>query len=82
MLWKRRAGRLKRAGHQGGLGFSYLGMTAPELGMRRRALSSGLIARDKIACVTQAPSKGREAQHDSPGVMYSPQKVKCDISLA
>jgi hypothetical protein len=54
----------------------------PEPGMRRRALSSGLIARDKIACVTQASAKGREAQHDSPRVMYSPQEVKCDISLA
>jgi hypothetical protein len=31
---------------------------------RTRALSSGLIARDQIACVTQAALECREAQHD------------------
>jgi hypothetical protein len=50
--------------------------------MRRRALSSGLIARDKIARVVQASAKGREAQHDNATVMHFACEVKCDISLA
>jgi hypothetical protein len=50
--------------------------------MRRRALSSGLLARDQVACVTQASAKGREAQHDEPTLRHSTPEVKCDISLA
>jgi hypothetical protein len=54
----------------------------PEPGMQRRALSSGLVARDQVACVTQASAKGREAQHDKPTLRHSPAEVKCDISLS
>ena len=44
--------------------------------MRRRALSSGLMARDKIARAMQASAKGREARHDAGRVMHFPWKVK------
>ena len=44
--------------------FRYLGRGGPELWMRRRALSSGLMARDQITCVTQASMEWRNAWHD------------------
>jgi CDGSH-type Zn-finger protein len=40
------------------------GVMVPELSVRRRATSPGLIARDQIARVVQASKKFREAQHD------------------
>jgi hypothetical protein len=44
-------------------GFSACCEEAPSPG-RRRAPSSGLMARDQTACVTQASTKLRKAQHD------------------
>jgi hypothetical protein len=61
--WKRRAGHLKLAGRSAGLAFSHLALMIPEPWGRRRAPSSGLIARDEVACVTQAPAKGLEGPH-------------------
>lgn len=37
----------------------------PEPGMRQRALSSGLIARDQVTCALQATTKSREPKHDN-----------------
>jgi hypothetical protein len=51
----------------------------PELGVRRRPLSSGLNARDQIACVTQASTKCRKAQHDDARFRHSLRKVNGDI---
>jgi hypothetical protein len=50
----------------------------PELTMRRRALSSGLIARDQVTCALQATAKDREAQHDALLNRGSRAKVKRD----
>lgn len=47
--------------------------------MRRRPLSSGLIARDQIACVAQASAKCREAKHDVARFRHLTDKVKCVI---
>ena len=54
----------------------------PELGMRRRALSSGLFARDQVTCAMQASAKGRDHQHSTEKLRCSPEGVKCDISRA
>ena len=58
--------------------FSQLGVMVPELGIRRRPLSSGLNARDQIACVTQASTKCRKAQHDDAILRHSLRKVNGD----
>jgi len=47
---------------------------------RRHALSSGLSARDKLACVMQAPAKCCEAQHGTVRDKPSQPEIKCDIS--
>jgi hypothetical protein len=57
---------------------SQLGVIVPELGIRRRPLSSGLNARDQIACVTQASTKCREAQHDDAILRHSLREVNGD----
>jgi hypothetical protein len=58
--------------------FSQLGVMVPELGIRRRPLSSGLNARDQIACVTQASMKCRKDQHDDAILRHSLRKVNGD----
>jgi len=37
----------------------------PEFRMRRRALNSGLLARDQVTCALQVTTKSRETRHDN-----------------
>lgn len=50
--------------HQDGGQLQSSATKGPELTMRRRTPSSGLSARDQVACMTQASVKCRKSQHD------------------
>jgi hypothetical protein len=59
--------------------FSQLGVMVPSSGYDGAPPSAGLSARDQIACVTQASTKYRKAQHDHTTLRHSLGEVNGDI---